>query len=75
MTTKLEHIVHSDPEILSGTPVFVGTRVPVKNLLDYLRGGDTLEDFLKDFPSVKREQAEAALDVAGEALTAIAASS
>jgi uncharacterized protein (DUF433 family) len=75
MTTKLENIVHSDPEILSGTPVFVGTRVPVKNLLDYLRGGDTLEDFLKDFPSVKREQAEAALDVAGEALTAIAASS
>jgi len=75
MPTKLENIVHSDPEILGGTPVFVGTRVPVQNLLDYLRGGDTLEDFLVDFPSVKREQAEAALDVAGEALTAVAASS
>jgi len=75
MPAKLEDIVHSDPEILGGTPVFVGTRVPVKNLLDYLRGGDTLEEFLVDFPSVRREQAEAALDVAREALTAVAAPS
>lgn len=73
MPTKREDIVHSDPDILGGTPVFVGTRVPVKNLLDYLRGGDTLEDFLVDFPSVQRSQAEAALDLAGEALTEIAA--
>jgi uncharacterized protein (DUF433 family) len=72
MTIKLEDIVHSDPEILGGTPVFVGTRVPVQNLLDYLRGGDTLEDFLVDFPSVRRDQAEAALDLAREALTAVA---
>jgi uncharacterized protein (DUF433 family) len=49
MPAKLEDIVHSDPEILGGTPVFVGTRVPVKNLLDYMQGSDTLEDFLVDF--------------------------
>jgi uncharacterized protein (DUF433 family) len=75
MPIKLEDIIHSDPEILGGTPVFVGTRVPVQNLLDYLRGGDTLEDFLVDFPSVRRDQAEAALDLAREALTAVAAPS
>ena len=75
MPTKREDIVHSDPEILGGTPVFVGTRVPVRNLVDYLRGGDTLEDFLVDFPSVQRSQAEAALDWAGQALTAVAATS
>jgi uncharacterized protein (DUF433 family) len=72
---KLEDIVHSDPEILGGTPVFVGTRVPVQNLLDYLRGGDTLEDFLVDFPSVRRDQAESALDLARKTLTAVAAPS
>ncbi len=75
MPIKLEDIVHSDPDILGGTPVFVGTRVPVQNFLDYLRGGDTLEDFLVDFPSVRRNQAEAALDLAQEALTAVAAPS
>jgi uncharacterized protein (DUF433 family) len=75
MPIKLEDIVHSDPDILGGTPVFVGTRVPIQNLLDYLRGGDTLEDFLVDFPSVRRDQAEAALDLAREALTAVAAPS
>lgn len=53
----------------------MGTRVPVQNLLDYLRGGDTLEDFLVDFPSVRRGQAEAALHLAREALTAVAAPS
>ena len=52
-------VVHSDPEILGGTPVFVGTRVPVKVLLDYLEGGHRLDDFLDDFPSVTREQAVA----------------
>ena len=59
-------VVHSDPEVLGGTPVFVGTRVPVKNLYDYLEGGDSLDDFLEDFPSVTREQAVAALELARE---------
>ena len=54
--------VHSDPEILGGTPVFVGTRVPVKALLDYLEGGHRLDDFLDDFPSVTREQVVAVLE-------------
>jgi uncharacterized protein (DUF433 family) len=59
-------IVHSDPEILGGTPVFVGTRVPLKNLRDYLGGGHSLDDFLDDFPSVAREQAVAALRLLGD---------
>lgn len=58
MTSKL-HIVHSDPDILGGVPVFVGTRVPVKTLLDYLEAGDSLDEFLDHFPSVSREQANA----------------
>ena len=45
-----KRVVHSDPEIMSGTPVFVGTRVPVKNLFDYLEEGDSLDDFLESFP-------------------------
>ena len=57
-------MVHSDPEIVSGTPVFVGTRVPAKALLDYLEGGETIEEFLDDFPSVSREQAIAFLEEA-----------
>jgi uncharacterized protein (DUF433 family) len=69
MIMRRQDIVSSDPEILGGTAVFVGTRVPIQNLLDYLRGGDTLDEFLDDFPSVRREQAEAALDLAREALT------
>ena len=56
MPTK-SPVVHSDPEILSGTPVFVGTRVPVQSLFDYLEAGDTLHEFLRQFPSVRREQA------------------
>jgi len=66
----LKHIVHSDPEIVSGTPVFVGTRVPAKALLDYLAGGETIDEFLDDFPSVSREQAIAFLEEAGRALLA-----
>ena len=66
----LETIVQIDPEILGGTPVFRGTRVPVKNLLDYLAAGDTLDQFLDDFPTVKREQAVAALELARDLLTA-----
>ena len=57
-------VVHRDPEILGGTPVFVGTRVPVKSLYDYLEAGDTLDEFLESFPSVTREQAVAALELA-----------
>ena len=65
-------VVHSDPEILGGTPVFVGTRVPFQALLDYLEGGDSLDEFLTDFPSVTREQAVSALEQAKEALLATA---
>jgi uncharacterized protein (DUF433 family) len=66
-------VVHSDPEILGGTPVFVGTRVPFQNLIDYLAGGDSLDEFLHQFPSVSREQAQAALALAREALEAVVA--
>src|SRR5215470_14141521 len=65
-----KRIVHSDPEIVSGTPVFVGTRVPVQALLDYIEGGETLDEFLDDFPSVSREQAVAFIEEAGRALLA-----
>jgi uncharacterized protein (DUF433 family) len=57
-------IVHSDPNIVSGEPVFVGTRVPVRNLLDWIEGGHTLDEFLDNFPSVTREQAVAFLEQA-----------
>ena len=62
-------VIHSDPEILGGTPVFVGTRVPLKNLIDYLEGGHPLDDFLDDFPTVTREQVLSVLDEAQEALS------
>ena len=69
----LKQIVHSDPEILGGTPVFVGTRVPVRILLDYLEGGEPLEEFLDNYPSVSREQAVAFIEEASRvALTQIA---
>lgn len=67
---ELNEIVHSDPDIVSGTPVFVGTRVPVKALLDYLEEGETIEEFLEDFPTVSREQVIAFLEEAGRALLA-----
>jgi uncharacterized protein (DUF433 family) len=67
---KREDVYHADPDILGGTPVFKGTRVPVQNLLDHLEGGDTLDEFLKGFPSVRREQAVAFLELAKEALLA-----
>jgi uncharacterized protein (DUF433 family) len=63
-------VVHSHPQILSGTPVFVGTRVPVRTLLDYLEGGDTLDRFLDDFPGVSRDQAVQFLEDATEAFLA-----
>ena len=69
---KEPKIIHSDPEILGGTSVFVGTRVPVQNLIDCLEAGDSLDDFLNSFPTVTREQAVAALEIAREALESIA---
>ena len=66
MTTS---VIHIDPEILSGTPVFRGTRVPIQNLFDYLEGGETLDEFLDDFPSVSREQALDVLQLAETLVT------
>jgi len=63
----LAGVVHSDPEIMSGTPVFVGTRVPLRNLIDYLEGSYSLDEFLDDFPGVSRDQAVAALEEAHDA--------
>jgi uncharacterized protein (DUF433 family) len=68
----ISRVVHSDPDILGETPVFVGTRVPMRTLLDYLEAGDSLEVFLDHFPSVSREQAISALELAKEMLTAYA---
>ncbi len=65
-------VVVQDPEILSGTPVFAGTRVPVRNLLDYLEGGYTLDEFLEDFPGVTKTQAVAFLEQASAKLLAAA---
>jgi len=61
-------VVHSDPDVLGGTPVFLGTRVPVQTLFDYLEGGETLDEFLRQFPSVSRAQAVAVLAMAKETL-------
>jgi uncharacterized protein (DUF433 family) len=69
MTTP-PRVVHSDPDILGGTPVFTGTRVPVQSLLDYLEAGDSLDEFLDHFPSVSRDQAVAALELAKSLLVA-----
>jgi uncharacterized protein (DUF433 family) len=63
-------VVVSDPEILGGTPCFRGTRVPVDSLIDYLEAGDSLDEFLDNFPSVSREAAIAALEEAKALLTA-----
>jgi uncharacterized protein (DUF433 family) len=65
-----ESAVVRDPEILSGTPCFRGTRVPFKNLIDYLEGGHTLGEFLEQFPTVSRERAIQALEEAKESLVA-----
>lgn len=63
-------VIHSDSEILGGTPVFVGTRVPVQTLVDYLEGGYSVDGFLDNFPSVRREQVNAFLEQATQALLA-----
>lgn len=67
-----ESVIITDPEIQGGVPVFTGTRVPLKNLIDYLEAGDTLDTFLDAFPSVTRAQAIAALELAQEMLTTYA---
>lgn len=66
----IHSIIHSDPNIHSGDPVFIGTRVPVRTLLDYIEGGDSLQVFLDNFPSVTRDQAVAFLEEAGRAALA-----
>jgi len=68
---SVEEVITSDPEVQGGAVVFAGTRVPLKNLIDYLEAGDSLEEFLDDFPSVSREQAVAALELAQEALVTL----
>ena len=72
---KQSSVVHSDPDILGGTPVFVGTRVPIQALIDYIEGGHSLEEFLDDFPTVSREIALAALEQAKAHLLADARAS
>lgn len=63
---KTKSVVVVDPEIMSGTPCFAGTRVPARTLIDYLEGGETLAEFLEDFPTVSHAQAIAFLEEAGE---------
>ena len=65
-------IIHCDPEILGGTPVFAGTRVPFRNLIDYLERNHGIDEFLDSFPTVSREQVVAALEAAHEAVSALA---
>lgn len=64
----MKKIINIDPQILSGTPVFTGTRVPVKNLFDYIETGENIDAFLIDFPSVKKEQAITLLETAEKLL-------
>lgn len=68
-----QSVVKIDPEIMSGAPCFAGTRVPIQSLIDYLEGGDSIEDFLEGFPSVSREQVIAFLEEAKERMLAAAA--
>lgn len=70
MAKAYTEVVHVDFEIMSGEPCFAGTRVPVRNLIDYLAGGESLDKFLDSFPTVTREQATAVLELAGELLVA-----
>jgi uncharacterized protein (DUF433 family) len=71
-TMKTKSVVVVDPEIMSGTPCFAGTRVPVRALLDYIEGGESLDDFLEQFPTVSRKMAIAFLEQASERLLATA---
>ena len=65
---KLESVIHADPDIFGGTPVFVGTRVPVESLFDHLDAGESIGDFLEGFPSVRREQVIALLEASRKGL-------
>ena len=67
-----QSVVKIDPEIMSGAPCFAGTRVPIQNLIDYLEGGDSIDDFLEGFPTVSREQVIAFLEEAKESVLALA---
>ena len=69
---KTNTVVKIDPEIMSGEPCFAGTRVPVRALLDYIEGGDTIDEFLEQYPTVPRQQAIAFLELASERLLATA---
>lgn len=73
-TQQLGSLITCDPDIVSGTPVFAGTRVPVKNLFDYLKDGHDLEEFFEDFPSVSEDQAKGVLELAKDSLAALLAS-
>jgi uncharacterized protein (DUF433 family) len=64
----LKDIITTDPEIMSGIPVFTGTRVPIKTLFDYVESGKTLDDFFEDFPSVKHSQVTNLLNLAQQLL-------
>jgi uncharacterized protein (DUF433 family) len=70
MIDGMTSVIHCDPEIMGGTVVFVGTRVPFQTLMDYIEGGDTIDEFLDDFPTVTREQVIAALEMAKNRLLA-----
>jgi len=74
MASPPDPLITSSPDRLGGTPVFAGTRTPVQSLIDYLEGGDSLGDFLEQFPAVSREHAIAVLELAKRALTASASS-
>lgn len=63
-----KHLIETNPNKVGGMPVFAGTRVPIKNLFDYLEGGESLEDFLEGFPPITREQAIAVLELAKQSL-------
>jgi uncharacterized protein (DUF433 family) len=65
-----QSVVKVDPEIMSGAPCFLGTRVPIQNLIDYLQGGDSIDEFLEDFPTVTREQVISFLEEAKESVLA-----
>ncbi len=67
-TQTVDRFITCDAEVMSGTPVFKNTRVPIKNLIDYLEDGETLDEFLEDFPSVSRDQAIKVLELAKEIL-------
>jgi uncharacterized protein (DUF433 family) len=66
----MSSVVKIDPEIMSGAPCFAGTRVPIQNLIDYFEGGDSIDEFLEDFPSVRRDQVISFLEEAKESVLA-----